>query len=44
MHFGRLPRRLRRVVDRRRFEFVLYGCSVALAVAVGWLVSSMLGS
>jgi hypothetical protein len=44
MHFGRLLRRLRRVVDRRRFEIVLYGCSVALAVAVGWLVSSMLGS
>jgi hypothetical protein len=44
IHFGRLLRRLRRVVDRRRFEIVLYGCSVALAVAVGWLVSSMLRS
>jgi Flp pilus assembly protein TadB len=44
MHFGRLLRRLRQGVDRRRFEIVLYGCSVALAVAVGWLVSSMLGS
>jgi hypothetical protein len=44
MHSGRLLRLLRRVVDRRRFEIVLYGCSVALAVAVGWLVSSMIGS
>jgi len=44
MHFGRLLRRLRRVVDRRLFEIVFYGCSVALAAAVGWLISSMLGS
>jgi hypothetical protein len=44
MHFGRLPRRLRRVVHRRRFDIVFYGCLVALAAAVGWLVPSMLGS
>ena len=41
MHFARLLRRLRRVVDRRRFEIVFWGCAVALAVAVGWLVASI---
>jgi hypothetical protein len=40
MHFARL----RRVVERRRFEIVFLGCSVALAVAVGWLVASTVGS
>jgi hypothetical protein len=40
--FNCLLRRLRRIVYTRRFDIVWYGSVVALAVAAGWLVSSIL--
>ena len=40
---ARLPiRSTTRIVYTRRFDIVLYGSAVALAVAAGWLVSSIL--
>jgi hypothetical protein len=40
---ARLPiRSTTRIVYTRRFEIVMYGSAVALAVAAGWLVSSIL--
>jgi len=42
MRFNCLLRRLRWIVYTRRFEIVWYGSTVAVAVAAGWLVSSIL--
>ena len=42
MRFNSLLRRLRWIVYTRRFEIVWYGSTVAVAVAAGWLVSSIL--
>jgi hypothetical protein len=42
MRFNRLLGRPRRIVYTRRFDIVMYGSTVALAVAAGWLVSSIL--
>jgi hypothetical protein len=44
MHHHRPLRRLLRAAGRRRFEIVLYGTSIALAVAAGWFISLMLTS
>jgi hypothetical protein len=42
MRFNRLLGRPRRIVYTRRFDIVMYGSTVALAVAAGWLASSIL--
>ena len=42
MRFNCLLRRLRQIVYTRRFDIVMYGSALALAVAAGWLVSSIL--
>jgi hypothetical protein len=42
MRFNCLLGRLRRIVYTRRFDIVWYGSALALAVAAGWLLSSIL--
>jgi prolipoprotein diacylglyceryltransferase len=42
MRFNCLLGRLRRIVYTRRFDIAWYGFALALAVAAGWLLSSIL--
>lgn len=41
MGFSGILRQARWFVRRRRFEIVLYGLCIAIAVVAAWLISSM---